>query len=224
VFHQPNIPRHGGAPWSMMLAAAMMVAVLLVLSPAAVVQASDITGYRSAAFGMTEAETRAAIAADFGIAANDIPRATHDLQKTTILTIAVNGLVPGSGQAEISYVLGYRDHTLFQVTVLWRARDDSAAAMGRLLLAAQSMINRFALLGFPDGHVAPGSVMGDGVKMLFRSRDSHGKLALIGLYSPSANDGSGSAEISGKERPWLRVSFVRDAGAPDIFEIEPGQF
>ncbi|MFP6740859.1 MAG: hypothetical protein VCD33_04395, partial [Alphaproteobacteria bacterium] len=60
--------------------------------------------------------------------------------------------------------------------------------MSRLLLAAQSMINRFALLDFPDGHVAPGSVMGDGVKMLFRSRDNHGKLALIGLYSPSASD------------------------------------
>ncbi len=208
----------------MILTATIMVAVFVALSPVAVARAGNITGYRSAVFGMSEAETRAAIAADFGVAANDIPRATHDLQKTTILTIAVNGLVPGSGQAEISYVLGYQDHTLFQVTVLWRARDDSAAALGRLLLAAQSMINRFALLGFPDGHVAPGSVMGDGVKMLFRSQDNHGKLALIGLYSPSASDGSGSAETSGKERPWLRVSFVRDAGAPDIFEIEPGQF
>ena len=208
----------------MILAVAIMAAVFVVLSSVAVARAGDITGYRSAVFGMSEAETRTAIAADFGIAANDIPRATHDLQKTTILTIAVNGLVPGSGQAEVSYVLGYRDQTLFQVTVLWRARDDSAAATGRLLLAAQSMINRFALLGFPDGHVAPGSVMGDGVKMLFRSRDNHGRLALIRLYSPSASDSSGSAETSGKERHWLQASFVRDAGAPDIFKIEPGQF
>ena len=133
----------------MMLAAAMMAAVFVALSPVAVARAGDITGYRSAVFGMSEAETRAAIAADFGVAANDIRRATHDLQKTTILAIAVKGLVPGSGRAEISYVFGYRDQTLFQVTVLWRARDDSAAAMSRLLLAAQSMINRFALLGFP---------------------------------------------------------------------------
>ncbi len=134
----------------------MIAAVFVALLPVAVARTGDITGYRSGAYGMTEAETRAGIAADFGIADNDIPRATHDLQKTTILTIAVNGLVPGSGQAEISYVLGYRDQTLFQITILWRVRDDSAAAMGRLLLAAQSMINRFALLGFPDGRLAPG--------------------------------------------------------------------
>lgn len=208
----------------MILAVAIIAAVFVVLSSVAVARAGDITGYRSAVFGMSEAETRTAIAADFGVAANDIPRATHDLQKTTILTIAVNGLVPGSGQAEVSYVLGYRDQTLFQVTVLWRARNDSAAATGRLLLAAQSMINRFALLGFPDGHVAPGSVMEESVKMLFRSRDNHGRLALITIYSPSASDSSSSVETSGKEQHWLRVSFVRDAGPPDIFEIEPGQF
>jgi hypothetical protein len=88
----------------MMLAAAMMAAVFVALSPVAVARAGDITGYRSAVFGMSEAETRAAIAADFGVAANDIRRATHDLQKTTILAIAVKGLVPGSGRAEISYV------------------------------------------------------------------------------------------------------------------------
>ena len=115
--------------------AALALIASLMLAPAAAA-AGDITGYRSAAFGMSEAATRAAIEADFGIAANDIPSEIHDVEKTTALKFTVRGLVAGTGQAEISYLLGYQSRKLLQVTILWRATNDSAAAVGRLLLAA----------------------------------------------------------------------------------------
>ena len=220
----PNPPRRDSPLRTATVVAAVLITGVVAVMPAGSAAAGDITGYRSANFGMSEAALRAAIEADFGIAANQIRGTVHDTQKNMVLTITVNGLVPGSGKAEISYLLGFQSQTLFQVSILWRASDDSAAAIGRLLLASQTMINRFALLGFPEGHVAPGKVMENGAKLLFRSQDKHGKLALIGLYSPSTNDGSGSAETSGKERSWLLVSFVKNAGAPDIFKIEPGQF
>ena len=193
----------------------------LFLNPAV---AGEITGYRSANFGMSESEAYDAILADFGVARDKVARTTHSLEKTVILTVFVDDLVYGTGRTEIAYILGYRSKVLIQVNLVWRTPADAVDGKRRLLRAANTMIDRFALLGFAQSRIEPNSLLEDGATLLFRGQDKYGRLVLIGLNRPSESDGSGLAETSGNEGFWLRVSFIVNAGAPDIFKIEPGQF
>ena len=186
--------------------------------------AGEIAGYRTATFGMSESETYDAIMADFGVARDKVARTIHSLEKTVILTAFVDNLVYGTGRTEIAYILGYRSKALIQVNLVWRTPADAAGGKPRLLRAANAMIDRFALLGIPRSEIEPNSRLDDGATLLFRGRDKHGRLVLIGLNRPSESDGSGLVETSGSEGFWLRVSFIENAGAPDIFKIEPGQF
>ncbi len=202
----------------------MVAGLLIILLTSGGVAAGEITGYRSAEFGMAESAIYDAIAADFGLAPDAVKRTTHSLEKTVILTVFVDDLVYGAGRTEIAYILGYRSKALIQVNLVWRMPADAVGHKQRLLQAANTMINRFALLGFPQSQIEPNSPFEDGATLLFRGQDKHGRLVLLGLNSPSESDGSGLAEASGNEGLWLRVSFIVNAGAPDIFKIEPGQF
>ena len=193
----------------------------LYLNPAV---AGEIAGYRTATFGMSESEAYDAIMADFGVARDKVARTTHALEKTVILTAFVDNLVYGTGRTEIAYILGYRSKALIQVNLVWRTPANAVGGKSRLLRAANAMIDRFALLGFPQSQIEPNSPLDDDATLLFRGQDKRGRLVLIGLKRPSESDGSSSAETSGDEGLWLRVSFIENAGAPDIFKIEPGQF
>src|SRR5579859_3584259 len=68
--------------------------------------AATIDGFRDAHFGMTEAELRRAIQADFPKAA--VAVAINPTEKTTILSLTAGGLLPDTGPARVSYILGYR--------------------------------------------------------------------------------------------------------------------
>ena len=186
--------------------------------------AGEITGYRTAAFGMSESETYDAIMADFGIARDKVARTTHSLEKTVILTAFVDNLVHGTGRTEIAYILGYRSKMLIQVNLVWRTPADAVGGKPRLLRAANTMIGRFALLGIPRSEIEPNSRLDDGATLLFRGRDKYGRLVLIGLNGPRESDDSGLLGTPENEGFRLRVSFIENAGAPDIFKIEPGQF
>src|SRR5882672_7930121 len=74
-------------------------------------------GFRSARFGMTEADVRKAIAADFKIDDKTIGRESNDVERTVFLTVTVADLLSGAGPARISYIFGYSKHQLIQVNL-----------------------------------------------------------------------------------------------------------
>src|SRR5579863_130277 len=79
--------------------------------------AAAIDGFRDAHFGMTEVELRRAIQADFPKAA--VAAAINPTEKTTTLSLTAGGLLPDTGPARISYILGYRSKRLIQVNIVW---------------------------------------------------------------------------------------------------------
>src|ERR1700722_678184 len=58
-------------------------------------------GFRSAKFGMNDAQTKAAIMKDFGVQADAITQQPNPAERTTVLAVKVPDLLPGGGIAEV---------------------------------------------------------------------------------------------------------------------------
>jgi hypothetical protein len=93
-------------------------------APTAATAGPVIDGFRDAKFGMTEAQVRSTIAAEFKLPASAITATENQLQRTTVLGIQIPNLVPQGGIAAISYVFGYQSHKLMEVNILWSPEID----------------------------------------------------------------------------------------------------
>ena len=118
------------------------------MSPATV----QVEGFRSAKFGMTEAEVKAAIAKNFGKAAvTEQPSAG---ERTKVLVVKVPGLLPGGGTAEVSYVFGYQTKKLIQVSVSWSKAIDDKMTPEQLFSNSSALPAHFIGEGFKPDTIA----------------------------------------------------------------------
>jgi hypothetical protein len=78
-----------------------------------------VKGFRSAAFGMTEAEVKAAIARDFKPAADALTAFDNPVEKTHAIALHLAALDPAPGAVNISYIFGTTTHRLIHVNVVW---------------------------------------------------------------------------------------------------------
>jgi hypothetical protein len=169
-----------------------------------------ISGFRSAAFGDDESAVRRAIYRDFGLAGDDVVRTRNDLEQTTVLSIAVDDLIPDAGRARVSYVLG-RGGRLIQVTVLWGLDIDPSVQTVDLEAAAALLMGYFGEQGYvSEGGPAPVAFV-DGSNLLFYARDAEGGgLALSAL---PRRDPEAPADAP----PILRIAYTADVANPDVF-------
>lgn len=90
------------------------------LALGALAQAAEISGFRYAEFGASEAVLRQQIAEDFNISDTDIKGLEPDTcTGTQTLEVKLSRLGPIDAPATISYILGYRCRCLIQVNVIW---------------------------------------------------------------------------------------------------------
>ena len=195
----------------------MAVAVLALIAIIPAANANDRTavveGFRSAKFGMDEAALRKTIAADFGLKDDKLRRDSHPSEKTTVLSIQVNDLLPETGTAIVSYILGYQSKKLTQVNVAWQGKD---AALGS---AAVTLRDHFLAQRFPAQASVHDAQLPDGSILAFRGVDEKGRMVMV-IYQPAPK-----AE-AGKETPaaLLRLSYILSPENPDIFRLKAGAF
>lgn len=183
--------------------------------------AAQIEGFRSARFGMSEAELRAAIRRDFPGPAERIASEQTPVERTQVLTITVPDLIPDAGSARISYILGHRSRRLIQVTILWGPPADSAAKPEALVNAAEALRAHFASLAWRPGSIAGGVALADGSTLVFRALDEKGRMAQLQVLPAAAPAGA----AAGAPRPFgLRLAYVADPMNPDVFRLQRGQF
>lgn len=187
-------------------------------------QSRDSNGYRSAHFGMTEAAVYTAIDADFAIPPDSVERINNAIEKTSGLIITVEDLVAHTGRAEITYIFGYQTKKLIQVNLFWRAPVTNDGATDRLSRAARVMAGRISLWGIPSHRIEPNTLTQDGATLMYRGQSKNGMIALISMRVTSEDETSLSNSTLSVDGSWLRVSFVENDGALDIFKIKPGQF
>lgn len=190
-------------------------------APAQAENAAVIEGFRSARFGMTEAETRAAIRRDFPEAAQRIASEQTPVERTQVLTITVPDLIPDAGAARVSYILGHRSKRLIQVTILWGPPADAAARPEALVNAAEALRAHFVSLAWKPGSAAGGVALADGSTLVFRGLDEQGRMAQLQVLPAAPAAGA----AAGAPRPFgLRLAYVSDPLNPDVFRLQRGQF
>jgi hypothetical protein len=147
---------------------------------------ASVDGFRSAHFGMAEADVRKAIGTDFKLSDGAIRSDENQLQRTTVLSIIVPGLLPNSGKAAVDYVFGYKSQRLIEVNITWSASSDPSNTPVMLLRTGATLQTYFQGEGFPAGQTVINAVLANGSILLFRGVDTAGHAVVLILVGPLA--------------------------------------
>jgi hypothetical protein len=77
----------------------------------------QVDGFRSAHWGMTDAQVKAAIRKDFNVPPEKVQTEENASERTAVLTITAGDLLEGAGKARVSYIFGYTGKKLIQVNI-----------------------------------------------------------------------------------------------------------
>ena len=178
-------------------------------------------GFRQARFGMSEEQVRQAIRKDFPGAAAKLTVAVHPSEKTTVLSLSVTDLLPHTGNARRSYILGYRSKKLAQINIVWTS-DGTAAGDETVVGMANSLRDYFTSENFKPDSVIVNHQLAANAILVFRGSDEQKRTVLLVLSGVAA-----SARSEDKKEPpplTLELSYIEDPAHPDVFKIGKGQF
>ncbi len=181
---------------------------------------ATVVGFRSAHFGMTEAQVRAAIEKDFALKGDAVKEETNLAQQTHALTVMVPDLLEGGGRALVAYVFGYKTKTLIQVGVTWSKETDPAMTPEKLFSNGNILQAHFIASGYDPQTVATNGVIANGV-LLFRGADAAGRTAALLLLGKFKDEDANRRVLTPEA---LSLLYVADAKNPDIFKLPDGKF
>jgi len=193
-------------------------------NPAAAPAAAQATvdGFRSARFGMDQAQVEQTISTDFHLSGKQLQMGTDPQTLTPTITVEVPGLFAGLGKAMVSYVMGYQSHRLIQVIVAWDARVDTANN-GEALIHGSSLLQSYFLHeNFPVAQVVVNRLMSDGDLIVFRGQDTNGHLVVLAMQGILAKPDHNHKSVFTPKA--LTIGYVADPGKPDIFSVPKGAF
>ncbi|HML11502.1 MAG TPA: hypothetical protein VK432_11640 [Stellaceae bacterium] len=187
------------------------------------VATTHVDGFRSAKWGMTEAQVKAAIRADFNIAEDKLKSTENPTEKTQVLTIVVPGLLGGGGNAQVSYILGFASQKLIQVKVVWSTMLDPLDTPQKIVAAADQLRTLFLGAGYDPRTIAVNTKMADGSILVFEGQDADKHTTLLHLATGTARtidkDGKPGTPVAVAA---LSLSYILDARNPDIFRLKKG--
>lgn len=186
-----------------------------------------IKGFRSARFGMKEAQVRAAIRNDFGANAK-LSTAANAGEGTTALTVALASLDPGPGPAQVTYIFGASSKELIHVNVAWISADKPAdAERSAMVRAGVELMAYFKSQFARPKAAAAGAASGVNGVVLYAAVDDAGasvEVKLDGVALARTVDDKTVASPKPAGPASLVISYARNALHPDIKTIRTGAF
>lgn len=188
--------------------------------PVVMAPAVEVTGFRSAKFGMNEADVRAAIVKDLGVKPEAIRSETNASEQTRVLLVKANDVLPGGGAAEVSYVLGYKSKTLIQVGATWSKTTDEKMTPDQLFSNSTVLRTHFMAAGYKADTIATNMPISGGI-LMFRGSDAKDHTTMLILQGTLAKDDKDQNVLT---PTGLLLFYVADAKAPDVYRLPPGSF
>ena len=176
----------------------------------------QITGFRTARFGMKEPELREALSKDFGLTPASLTVTDAAGLGARTLSFLLDGLVPGAGVAQLSYIFGYQGKDLIQISASWGGPNRPEAGAPQVEAAAVELKRYFRALPLDPALMTFDLRQGDGPIVLARARDPQGHVAMLIR--------SEVPDSAGVKRPMLQLVYIRDDKQPDVFRIQKGLF
>ena len=192
--------------------------------PAQASEPATIDGYRSARFGMTEAEVKKAIKADFSV--DEPAKAVNETERTSVLIVPGKSLIPDSPPATVSYIFGATTAKLIQVNVVWG--DNGGVDTKQIVPTTNALAAYFLDKGsYAKDSVAVNKGLPDGTVLVFRGADAKGRmvvLLLVPIPDPADEKKAGKDKPVEFKKAMLKLSYVANPTKPDVFRIEKGRF
>ncbi len=191
-------------------------------------QKYEVTGFRDAHFGMTEAEVRSVVTKSFALKPGDLANTTNAVEGTTVLTAKVASLDPAPGPARIAYIFGYTSKKLIQVNVIWGEEPANPPVDANAMIAAGTRLERyFAEFAWRKDTTRAGVPVGANTVVLFSGDDEKkGAVRLIadGVKFQVEKDGKPISSPDPKGPPKLIINYIADRENPDVAHIDKGKF
>lgn len=186
----------------------------------------SVNGFRSAAFGMDEAEVRAAAEEDLDVDEDAIARVENRIERTSSLVVRAENLLPETGEALVVYIFGFASKQLRQVNVIWGEPVVEEADPAALVAIAEALQGYFDRQGFVEDSVVRNAPLENGGIMVFSGTDAEGRLIALTLNLPEEAEEEAEAEDETAPETVLRLSYIADPERPDIFSstVQDGQF
>jgi len=191
-------------------------------------QKYEVTGFRDARFGMTEAEVRNVAAKAFGVKPSDFGSTANPVEGTTVLTVKLAWLDPGPGPARVAYIFGYSSKKLIQVNVVWGEEPTTPPTDANTMIGAGTRLQRyFADFGWRKDTTRAGIPVGENTVVLFSGDDEKKcavRLIVDGVKFQLEKDGKPITSPDPKGPPKLIINYIADRENPDVAHIEKGKF
>lgn len=187
-----------------------------------------VDGYRSAKWGMTPDQVRAAIARDLPGA--QVSAATVDpVDRTTLIVASVAGLSPGPGPAAITYVFGAKSGRLFHVNIDWHVAQATDGDRTAFTDAGARVVQDYIGHYWKLMTVSRGIALGPNALSLFAATAEAGGLVEVRLQGvgyvlrrPDGTELAMRAPPPGK--PVLLHVGLAQSETPDVYRIAPGAY
>lgn len=189
-------------------------------------QAASVPGFRSALWGMTPDEVRAALARDFG-GAKASALITDPVTGNRAMIAPMSVLAPGPGPAAISYVFGARSKRLIHVNLDWTVKAPTAAERTAMIAGGSQVVAGFVGNQWKLGSVMRGVVVEPDLIVLFAGADDAGGGVDVRVGGVPYTLGSGASVRTiapPSEAATLHVSFSAPKVAKADETIKPGAF
>jgi hypothetical protein len=194
--------------------------------PTARSEPAHVDGFRSAKWGMTEAQVKDAIRKDFGIAPEKVKSDDNLSERTSVLTVSVPDLLEGAGAARVSYIFGYASKKMIQVNLLWGSSVDPQAPPDKIVAAANELRQLFVDAGYQADTMVANAKLTDGSILVFKGQDADKRTTILRLsaaaVTPPAAPGAEPPKPVQTTALWL--SYILDAANPDIYRLKKGSF
>jgi hypothetical protein len=188
----------------------------------------EVTGFRDARFGMTEAEVRAAVKKSLAVKDADIKTSANPTEGTTLLIVRVDSLDPGPGPATITYIFGNKSKKLIQVNVVWGEDAPNNSSDANAIIGAGTRLERyFQGFGWRKDTTRVGVPVGENTVVLFAGEDEKKgavRLVVDGIKYQMNREGNQTTSPDPKGAPKLVINYIGDRENPDVAKIEPGKF
>ena len=188
-------------------------------SEASPLASAEVTGFRSALFGMSEADVRAAISKDFGVAGDGVRVSQNGAEHTQVLSIKAPDVLPEGGSADVAYVFGYKTKKLIQVSITWSKATDDKLTPERLVSNADTLRAYFMSAGYKADTIVSNVPLSNGL-LTFRGADAAGHTTALLLEGSFSGDKTPRAFTPAG----LALFYLADAKNPDIYRVQPGKF
>jgi hypothetical protein len=188
----------------------------------------EVTGFRDARFGMTEADVRAAVKKSLAVKDADIKTGANPTEGTTLLIVRVDSLDPGPGPATITYIFGNKSKKLIQVNVVWGEDAPNNSSDANAIIGAGTRLERyFQGFSWRKDTTRTGVPVGENTVVLFAGEDEKKgavRLVVDGIKYQMNREGNQTTSPDPKGAPKLVINYIGDRENPDVAKIEPGKF